>query len=65
MDKVGAHMTGQDITTPVASSDPIVGITPSILCIITNAPACSGCWVIRLRGLPPLAHEFTKKEQGG
>lgn len=25
VDKVGAHMTGQDITTPVASSDPIVG----------------------------------------
>lgn len=25
MDKVGAHMTGQDITTPVASGDPIVG----------------------------------------
>lgn len=22
-------------------------------------------WVIRLRRLPPLAHEFTKKEQGG
>lgn len=25
VDKVGAHMTGQDITTPVASGDPIVG----------------------------------------
>ena len=25
VDKVGAHMTGQDITTPVASGDPVVG----------------------------------------
>ena len=65
VDKVGAHMTGQDITTPVASSDPIVGAYTEHLVYYNK---CTG--VFRMLGhtataLPPLAHEFTKKEQGG